>query len=529
MGPQEISVSLIYGDPLDVIIPCLGLLFFFLLSVSFLPGYPLYSFFYVIDSIFALFYYCSSFTLFKVNQNIEFLMRGSRKGGSSRPGRIFSEQSSHGQKFNRIQNNDESDDMFNPRNSSQEHFLTSVDSSSPWNYDAASSPINNSPWSSHTNLNRLSFDDKDDFSPNMLMGSLVREEGHIYSLAAAGQLLYTGSDSKNIRVWKNQKEFSGFKSKSGLVKAIVIAGDKIFTGHQDGKIRVWKISSKNQSTHKRVGTLPTMKDYIKNTMKPSIEVRRSRNSVWVKHFDAISCLSLNEDKTLLYSASWDKSFKVWRISNSKCLESVTAHDDAVNSLVAAFDGLVFTGSADGTVKVWRRELQGKGTKHFFSQTLLKQECAITALAVNPDATVVYCGSSDGNVNFWEREKHLSHGGVLKGHKLAVLCLVTAGGLVFSGSADMGICVWKRMDNDHICLSMLTGHNGPVKCLAVESDFETVSNEKRWILYSGSLDKSVKMWRVSENSPPMVWNGCGTSMPSSLPAAPSFSAQCSEQN
>jgi WD40 repeat protein len=273
-----------------------------------------------------------------------------------------------------------------------------------------------------------------------------------------------------------------------------------------------------------------MRDYFNNSMKTSnyIEVKRHKNAVWYKHSDAISCLSLSEDKTFLYSSSWDKTFKVWRISNSRCLESVISHDDAVNSIVAGNDGLVFTGSADGTVKVWRRELQGTGTKHFFSQTLLKQECAVTAVAVNPNATVVYCGSSDGLVNFWEREKHMSHGGVLRGHKLAILCLVTAGSLLFSGSADMGICVWRRMGNDHICLSLLAGHKGPVKCLAAEKDHESAPNERRWILYSGSLDKSVKMWRVSENAPPMAWRGCPssapTSMPSSLPAATSFPAQ-----
>lgn len=231
-------------------------------------------------------------------------------------------------------------------------------------------------------------------------------------------------------------------------------------------------------------------------------MRRNRRGVWIKHIDAISCLSLSEDGKLLYSASWDKTFKVWRISDFKCLESITAHEDAVNSVVAGFDGLVFTGSADGTVKVWRRELQGKGTEHFFSQTLLKQECAVTALAVNQDGTAVYCSSSDGLVNFWDWEKRLSHGGVLRGHKLAVLCLVTAGGLVLSGSADMVICIWRKEGPNHICLSMLTGHRGPVKCLAAERDRESSASERRWIVYSGSLDKSVKMWMVSEQAPPM---------------------------
>ncbi|XP_027078231.1 protein JINGUBANG-like [Coffea arabica] len=353
------------------------------------------------------------------------------------------------------------------------------------------SPLSGSPWSSHVEMA------SDSYSYTGLMGSLVREEGHIYSLAATRDMLYTGSDSKSIRVWKNQKEFSGFKSNSGLVKAISIAGERIFTGHQDGKIRMWKVSAKDPSIHKRIGTLPTMKARIKSSIKPSnyVEVRRNRNVVWIRHFDAISSLSLSEDKSLLYSASWDKTIKVWRISDSKCLESIQAHDDAVNTVVAGFDGLVFSGSADGSVKVWRRELQGKGTKHFFSQTLLKQECAVTALAVDPSATILYCGSSDGLVNFWDREK-LSHCGILRGHKLAVLCLATAGNLVFTGSADTNICVWKREEGDHICLSVLNGHSGPVKCLAVEEEKVAMGADGYCILYSGSLDKSVKIWRVS---------------------------------
>lgn len=423
--------------------------------------------------------------------------------GSSRGNKIFSEDSTslRGQKFGRLKNCPDEDDSPSPPNYDPD--LLGAD-------DTSSSPFNKSPWSTHMNNKDNTSPEAagENFSPNVLMGSLVREEGHIYSLAASGDLLYTGSDSKNIRIWKKQNEFSGFKSNSGLVKAIIIADEKIFTGHQDGKIRVWKVSSKNPSNHKRIGTLPTLKNFIKCSMKPSsyVEVRRNSSKVlWIKHFDAISCLSLSEDQTLLYSASWDKTFKVWRVSDFKCLESISAHEDAVNALVVGFDGLVFTGSADGTVKIWRKELQGKGTKHFFSQTLLKQECAVTALAVNPEATIIYCGSSDGLVNFWERDKNLQHGGVLRGHKLAVLCLAAAGCLVFSGSADMGICVWRRSEGDHICLSVLTGHTGPVKCLAVEKDHETTSGEKRWIVYSGSLDKSVKMWRVSEQAPPMVPN------------------------
>ncbi|CAH9054335.1 unnamed protein product [Cuscuta europaea] len=410
------------------------------------------------------------------------------------------------------------EDEFNNRNSSYSGFEAS-------RLSGEGSPMMMSPWNQSTAFTKTLWADGDGNASqklplNGLVGSLVREEGHIYSLAARDGILYTGSDSKNIRVWKEMKEFGAFKSNSGLVKAIIISGDKIFTGHQDGKVRVWKVNPKNPSVHKRAGTFPTFFDIFKASIKPSnyVEVKRNRTALWIKHCDAISCLSMEPEAGLLYSASWDRTFKVWRAGNSKCLESVKAHDDAVNSVVASSGGMVYTGSADGTVKVWRRESTGKGVKHISVQTLLSQECAVTALAVNKSGSVLYCGSSDGVVNFWEREKEMSHGGVLKGHKLAVLCLAAAGNTVFSGSADKTICVWKRERSVHTCLSILTGHNEPVKCLAVTEDKESSESDQRWIVYSGSLDKSVKVWSVSEMSLDMPLRPNADSAWDSIPSA-----------
>lgn len=374
--------------------------------------------------------------------------------------------------------------------------LTSADSS-PTPYDMSPSPFLKSPWI----LASPAYPFPEDPTAGLL-GSLVREEGHVYSLAASGELLYTGSDSKNIRVWKGRKEFSGFKSNSGLVKAIVVAGDRIFTGHQDGKIRVWRVSSKDPTIHKRVGTLPSLKDWLKSSINPNsyVRVRRHRNTLWLRHYDAVSCLSLDKENGLLYSGSWDKTFKVWRLSDCKCLESVTAHDDAINAVAVGGGGVVFTGSADGTVKMWKRE-EGR---HKLVRVLMRTEWAVTALVVGDG--VVYAGTSDGLVNFWEwRRRGLEHGGVLRGHAMAVLCMAMAGRLVISGSADKTVCVWRRGDDgEHVKLAVLTAHEGPVKCLAVEKEEEDEEGgggagevEKRWVVYSGSLDRSVKVWRVTE--------------------------------
>ncbi|KAL0314741.1 UNVERIFIED_CONTAM: protein JINGUBANG [Sesamum angustifolium] len=328
-------------------------------------------------------------------------------------------------------------------------------------YDAArlsgevSSPLMMSPWNqpspfanSWSNSNKTISHSQ---PQNSLIGSLVREEGHIYSLAAKDDILYTGSDSKNIRVWKNMQEYSAFKSNSGLVKAIIISGDKIFTGHQDGKIRLWKISPKDPSVHKRFGTMPGSSTYSKLRSSPAI--------MW-------------------------RTFKVWRPESSKCIESVKAHDDAVNSVVAGVGGMVFTGSADGTVKPGVRR-DGIGRERVGFGGLLRVLGWASELL----------GGGEGAVSR-RRAERTQAGRALPG-----------GGrnLAFSGSADKTICVWRREGAVHTCLSVLTGHTGPVKCLAVEKDKESALDgdaDKKWVVYSGSLDKSVKVWSVSEMAPGM---------------------------
>ncbi|KAG6425209.1 hypothetical protein SASPL_115635 [Salvia splendens] len=363
---------------------------------------------------------------------------------------------------------------------------------------ADSSPLMMSPWNHASPLPKLPWPSSNISTPPppaALVGTLRRKEGHICSLAANDGLLYTGSDSKNIHTWRDMKESSSFKSSSGFIKAIVISGDKIFTGHQDGRIRVWTITDAGNGTHRKIGTLPSFFAVVKASMRPKnyvpVAARRNRAALWIKHADAVSSLSMCEESGLLYSASWDGTIKVWRIQDSKCVESVAAHGDAVNAVAAGGGGMVYTGSADGAVKVWRREAAGR---HRLRRTLLRQDSAVTALAVGGGGAVVYCGSSDGVVNFWEVEKEdLSHGGVLRGHELAVLCLAAAGDLVLSGSADKTICVWRRERGvEHTHLTVLEGHVGPVKCLAVEADG---GGDGKWRVYSGSLDNSVKVWSV----------------------------------
>ena len=139
--------------------------------------------------------------------------------------------------------------------------------------------------------------------------------------------------------------------------------------------------------------------------------------------------------------------------------------------------------------------------HSLTMTLKFQPSPVNTMALSSSVNnpILYSGSSDGVINFWEKERlcyRFNHGGFLQGHRFAVLCLTTVGNnLIFSGSEDTTIRVWKREEGSsyHECLAVLDGHRGPVRCLAACLEMEKVV--RGFLVYSASLDRTFKVWRV----------------------------------
>ncbi|CAD6263796.1 unnamed protein product [Miscanthus lutarioriparius] len=163
----------------------------------------------------------------------------------------------------------------------------------------------------------------------------------------------------------------------GSVKALAAAGGRVFSAHQDGRVRVWRVSrrSRSENAFKLVAALPTARDYLGRVFRQANYVqtmaRRSHRCLWIKHADSISCLAVAatvHNTALLYSGSWDRTLKDWRIADLKCLEYIRAHDDAVNA-VAAGAGVVYSGSANRRVKAWEK---GKAS-HFLQGVLVARD------------------------------------------------------------------------------------------------------------------------------------------------------------
>ncbi|XP_020215059.1 protein JINGUBANG [Cajanus cajan] len=334
--------------------------------------------------------------------------------------------------------------------------------------------------------------------------SLAVLSGHVGSvscLALCGEFILSASQGKDIIVWQQPdlRLFAKFGQGDGSVKALATVANKVFTAHQDSRIRVWKVSRSSENVFKLVDTLPTTKDYLGKFMKQSnyVQTRRHHKRLWIEHADSISCLTVYNG--FVYSGSWDKTLKVWRISDLKCLESVKAHDDAINGLVAC-KGVVYSASADGKIKVWGRK-DGKG-EHCLKGVLegRNKDVSFNSVVVSEDGKWVYGGGSDGFVMGWERFdfdferwKMVSE---TKAHEMAVLCMCLMGEFLCSGSADKSIGIWRREAFGKLCrVGVISGHEGPVKCLQASSN--RVGGG--FLLYSGSLDKSVRVWWVPRYS------------------------------
>ncbi|CAH8388501.1 unnamed protein product [Eruca vesicaria subsp. sativa] len=341
---------------------------------------------------------------------------------------------------------------------------------------------------------------------------------YISSLTLAGKRLYTGSNDGAVRLWNASTLETLAEASSngdvitgdgGAVKSLVILAEKLFTAHQDQKIRVWKINDgveEAEACNKKymhLATMPTMSDRLAKCLMPNsqVQIRRHKKASWVHHVDAVSGLALSRDGTLLYSVSWDRTLKIWRTSDFKCLESITnAHDDAINAVEVSDNGDIYTGSSDRKIKVWKKNLdeeKKKKKKHYLVATLSEHDSGINALALS-SYNLLYSGGSDGSILVWERDDeggNTAVGGVLRGHTESVLCLAVVSDLVCSGSADKTVRLWKCSLANFSCLAVLEGHRGPVKCLTGAIRDSGTQSEASYHIYSGGLDSQVKVWQI----------------------------------
>ncbi|KAH6758823.1 hypothetical protein C2S52_000985 [Perilla frutescens var. hirtella] len=327
------------------------------------------------------------------------------------------------------------------------------------------------------------------------ISSVLKKDGQIICIAAANGLIYTGSQGNSVRVWKLPEftECGQLKTKACMVVALQVSNDRVYAAYADCRIRVWRRTWEGVIKHVRIATIPAAGNFLRGYI--------AGNDKTSKHIGPISSLAINTSDDILYSSSLDKTVKVWRISDFKCIETIQAHPEPINAIALADDGVLYTASDDATVRVWRRNFCSGARPHSLTVTLPTKYSPVKTLALTFDGTVLYGGCTDGYVHYWLKgwfSGQLQYGGALPGHTHAVMCLATVGTYVVSGSADSTSRVWVReADGFHSCIAALQGHRGPIRCVAAfpVSRLSDETVEEGCTVCTGSLDGVLKVWRV----------------------------------
>nr|XP_046192557.1 E3 ubiquitin-protein ligase TRAF7-like [Oncorhynchus gorbuscha] len=243
-------------------------------------------------------------------------------------------------------------------------------------------------------------------------GTFVGHQGPVWCLCvySTGDLLFSGSSDKTIKVWdtcttyKCQKTLEGH---DGIVLALCIQGNRLYSGSADCTIiaiKVWDI----------VGT----------------ELKLKKELTGLNHWVRALVASQNH----LYSGSY-QTIKIWDIRSLDCVHVLQTSGGSVYS-IAVTNHHIVCGTYENLIHVWDIESKEQ------VRTLTGHVGTVYALAVisTPDQTKVFSASYDRSLRVWSMDNMICTQTLLR-HQGSVTALAVSRGRLFSGAVDSTVKVW----------------------------------------------------------------------------------------
>ncbi|KMU75684.1 F-box/WD repeat-containing protein 7 [Coccidioides immitis RMSCC 3703] len=256
------------------------------------------------------------------------------------------------------------------------------------------------------------------------------------------------------------------------------------------------------------------------------------------HDDIIICIDVDWSGHWLVTGAKDNSAKLWRIDPAShsytCFATFTGHAESLGAIAlsrspppedsAAFrdplnhpPAFLVTGSQDRTIKRWDTgKLNAESSRPKAVYTRKAHDKDINALDVNHNATLFASASQDRTAKIWSLEDG-SVLGILRGHKRGVWSIrfapkdtplintksaaSTSRGLVATGSGDKTIKLWNL--SDYSCLLTFEGHSNsvlkvlwlsPPRISSVDEDISSRgAAQVHPLVASAAGDGLVKIW------------------------------------
>ncbi|MEG4326690.1 WD40 repeat domain-containing protein, partial [Microcoleus sp. herbarium5] len=203
------------------------------------------------------------------------------------------------------------------------------------------------------------------------------------------------------------------------------------------------------------------------------------------HNTVVQSVSFSPDGTMLASASFDKTVKLWKIEENQkksiVLQEKFQHGDTVSSVSFSPDSkIIASASFDKTVKLWNQD----GTLKY---TLPHDNLVYSVTFISND--MIATGDNSGKVTFWNSTNGEQIGKPFKPHLKTVCDLKfnKQGNILATASVDGTVKLWKltpKLQQNPIILK----HGTIVNSVSFSPDGQMIA--------TASQDKIVKFWKLN---------------------------------